>query len=773
MTIAATLDVIVGADTGQLGSGLRDADRQINNFAQNGENRIGRFAARVGAIAGGAFIGIGAFAINAASEWESAFADVEKTVDASAEELAELEDILRNMATDEVLGSLDNAHTSLAQIAAEAGALGVETSAIDEFTESVAALDVASDLTAESAANFAARFANVTGLDIAADIDNLADTIVTLGNNMAATETEIAAFGERMASLSAFGWNPADILGYAAAMASLGLTAELGSTNFIKSVTDMTTAVANSTPELEVWAATAGMTADEFTELANSDPEGAFNAFLAGLAGMDIDEQLQTLNALGITGQEQQRTLLTLAEGYDTVTQGVEIANEAWAGNGAAMAEAQAKADTLQGATNRLHNTITELGIELGEKFVPGLADVADGFSEILDGNPDEGFADIGTGMKDIASGIGEIVTGVEGFDFQSTIDEWNFVWMALQAVTQDILQDVRLFFLNLEREMLTGLLAVFEATNVNGINDEPILGLQTRISAIVDEEQAIAAARQIEDDVNAQLASGEPINLEADVTFTTASGETFTMNMQDLLLNPEILAELDPMTLETLRTQVEQEIQDAVLSGDSTALALNMTIAANLGMDADQILADATEQLETDIAVAVATGDQAALDALIPAAIALGIDVDAIVNDVLAGIDGGLAGAEVDATVTANITIVAGEVVNEAAATVIATINGMSTSTTTTGTTGGGGSGGMELDEHHSGGIFKAPHGQSEAIALLEDGEVIRTQEQEAALGSRMGQGMGGNYNVTVYGSSPYEVLEMTRRAARDEGYG
>jgi TP901 family phage tail tape measure protein len=768
MTVAAVLDVVVGASTQQLQSGLRDADRRIGDFAQSGENRIGQFAARVGALAGGAILGIGGLAINAASDWESAFADVEKTVDASAEQLEGLEDILRNMATDEVLGSLDNAHTTLAGIAASAGALGVETDAIDEFTASVAALDVASDLTAESAANFAARFANVTGLDIAVDIDNLADTVVTLGNSMAATESDIASFGERLASLSAFGWDPADILGYGAAMASLGLSAELGSSNFVKSVTDMTTAVANGTPELATYAATAGMTADEFQALANSDPEGAFNAFLQGLSGMDIDSQLATLQELGVTSQEQQRVLLTLAEGYDTVAQGVQVANEAWAGNGAALAEAEAKADTLAGATNRLHNSLNEVGIQLGEKFVPGLADVSTGFSEILAGNYEAGFANIGAGLMDIASGIGEIATGAEDFDFQTTLDQWNFAWMGLQTVTQNIMQDIRLFFLDLELQMTTGLIAVWEAVHFNGMHDEMLAGLRLNVDTTMAQEEAILAARAVEEQLNAAMLENGGIDLTAPVTFDN-HGEITVLPLEEVLVNPEIIAEMDPFTLESLRQQITQNIQDAMMSRDANELALNMEVAANLGLDGAAIMNDTIARLEAEITAAAASGDVAALEALIPAAIALDMDIPALVAEAKSFIKDGLEADAVDATVTVNLNYQVGQVISSAVDNVLGQISGSTVNVNANNNTSVGGTG---IPVHHDGGIFEAPHGQSEGIALLEDGEVIRTSGQESALASRMGGRGGGAMNVTVYGSSPWEVLEMTQRAAADAGY-
>lgn len=392
MTVVSSLTVQIGANTSGLQQGLNTAQSQVRAFGRNADGSlIGPMQALKGintsltAMGLGFLPAVGAVglvgaalkgSIGAAIEYEAAFANVRKTVDASEGELSKLSDTLRAMATgDSPVSSLENSLLTLTEIAATAGQLGIATEDIAGFTEQMAVLGVATDLTANEAAVFAARFANVTQMDIS-KVSLLGDALVTLGNNMATTESEIAGFAARAAPLANFGWDPADILGYSAALSALGVRAELGGTNLIKTVNEMTTAVALGGPKLAGFAEVAGVTAEQFKELAGQDSQAAFQKFITGLANLDADQQIIQLNKLGVTSVEQISLLQRMAGGLDTVTMGLNLAADGWEGNNAAMKEAAAKADTSAGKIEHLKNNLNDLGVEVGNFLMP-VIDVA------------------------------------------------------------------------------------------------------------------------------------------------------------------------------------------------------------------------------------------------------------------------------------------------------------------------------------------------------------------------------------------------------------
>jgi TP901 family phage tail tape measure protein len=334
----------------------------------------------------GPLLAIGGAALAFSVKFEDAFANVEKTVDGTDEELAALKKTLREMATsDTPIGSLDNALLTLTGIAQLGGSLGVPLKDLKGFVETVALLDAASDdLDAEQAGTFIGQFANVTKLPVD-QWDNLADAIVRLGNGMATTEGQITEFGRRLAPLAGYGWNADKIVAYSAALASLGVSPELGGTNLMKSVQDMTEAVALGGPKLEAFAEAAGLTADEFKALAEADPEGAFNKFIEGLSKMDADDQLATLRELGITGTEQISTIQRLASGYSTLTQALGLAGDAWTKGGDALAEATKKADTTQGKINEVTNKAREMGLVIGDTLKPKLDQMLESLGPIIE----------------------------------------------------------------------------------------------------------------------------------------------------------------------------------------------------------------------------------------------------------------------------------------------------------------------------------------------------------------------------------------------------
>ncbi len=486
MTELASLMVRIGADTANLTRGLNTANTGIRNFgtsAGRSLQSIGSNMTGLGTSLGlliTPLAGIGYAAISASIEFESAFTNVSKTVEGTDEELAILKDTLREMATgDSPVAGLENALLTLTDIAAVAGSLGVPTDQIAGFAEKVAILDAASDdLDADEAATFIGHFQNVTGMSFD-DLDSLVDTVVTLGNKMATTEGQIGAFATRLAPLATFKWEPKDILAYSAALGSLGVSPELGSTNLFKSVVDLTTAVSVGGEPLQNWADAAGLAADEFAALAAADPEGAFTKFIEGLSKLDADTQLQTLTELGITSSEQVSTIMRLAGGYDTLAEALSISGDAWRGNGAAMEEALAKVSTTEGDIEKLKNKVYDLKISIGDALTTALGDAAvklmplvDGLSQWAQENPETvqtiaaitlgvgglavaltvaglAFGAMGTALAVVLSPIGVLIGAVAGLGLlihatlPGIVESWGKAFEEIGEFIQTVINKV------------------------------------------------------------------------------------------------------------------------------------------------------------------------------------------------------------------------------------------------------------------------------------------------------------------------------------------
>jgi TP901 family phage tail tape measure protein len=321
---------------------------------------------------GKAMVGIGTAAAaalgastKAAIDWESAFAGVRKTVDASEAEFAQLEQGLLNMSK-----TIPIAATELASIAEVAGQLGVAKEDILAFTETMANLGVATNLTAEEAATAFAQLANIMQEPID-NIDNLGAALVDLGNNSATTERDILNFAQRIAGAGKLAnLTSQDLLGIGAAFSSVGIEAEAGGTAVQKVLMNMTEAVAQGGEQLDLFAKTAGMSAQEFKKMWETDAAGAFTAFVEGL-GNAGDDAIGILDELGLSDQRLVRGFLSVANAGDLMRDSIGRSNSAFQENTALIEEASRRYETTASQIQLLKNNLFLLGNAIGSAVLP------------------------------------------------------------------------------------------------------------------------------------------------------------------------------------------------------------------------------------------------------------------------------------------------------------------------------------------------------------------------------------------------------------------
>ena len=160
-------------------------------------------------------------------DFESAFAGVRKTVDATEEEFAALSEGIRGM-TKEIPASA----VEISKVAEAAGQLGIEKEAILGFTRTMIDLGESTNLSADQAATALARLANITQMP-QTEFGRLGSTVVALGNNLATTEAEIVEMGLRLAGAGKqVGMTEAEILSLAGALSSVGVEAQAGGSAF-------------------------------------------------------------------------------------------------------------------------------------------------------------------------------------------------------------------------------------------------------------------------------------------------------------------------------------------------------------------------------------------------------------------------------------------------------------------------------------------------------------------------------------------------------------
>lgn len=246
--------------------------------------------------------------------------------------------------------------------------LGWSNDKLQDFAMTVAGLDIATDMDAETAATELAQFANITRM-AQGDAGRYASSIVALGNNMATTESKISAMSQGMASAGTqAGMSQADILGVAAAAASLGLEAQAGGSAFSKTINEIGMAVSTNGKTLQTWADVAGMSVEQFKAAWQTDVTGTFERVIEGLGkvkanGGDLNE---TLADLGVTELRQSDFLRRMAGNSDLVSRAVQLSNGAWKENTALNTEVENRNKSLAAKLDVLKNRVTALATEVG-----------------------------------------------------------------------------------------------------------------------------------------------------------------------------------------------------------------------------------------------------------------------------------------------------------------------------------------------------------------------------------------------------------------------
>lgn len=396
-----------------LASQLKDTGKGIKEVGENIDTITKPIQYASTALAAG-----GVASAKFAIDFEDSFAGVKKTVDATPEQLAKIKQGIIDLSTTGIdgRGAIPQTTTELNELAAAGGQLGISQENIVDFTEVMAQMGSATNLVGEEGAATLARFQNVMGVG-QNEIRNIGSAIVDLGNHSATTESEIAEMALRMGKYgSSVRMSAADVLGYSAALSSLGIEAQMGGSAIGRTWLSIETAVASGGEGLTKFAKYSGKSAEKFKEQWNTDSSGAFNGLLKGL--QSAENLTVALDDLGINNTQDIQAMMALVNGYDLVTESVNRSNTAYQENTALQEEFNAKNETTASKLANTKNNIIEAARSIGETMLPSIqdasttvADFAKGLSQMDD---EQKRAVVNTGATVIALGaLSKVGVGV------------------------------------------------------------------------------------------------------------------------------------------------------------------------------------------------------------------------------------------------------------------------------------------------------------------------------------------------------------------------
>lgn len=379
-------------DTSNFTKGLKSAYKQLQVFQKESATTTQKATAIGNAFkAAGTtltknltvpLVAAGAASLKAGIDFESAFAGIRKTVDATEQEFSAIRTGIL-----ELTKTMPQSASELAKIGEAAGQLGIKTENILSFTKAMAMLADSTNLSSEQAATALARFANITGMS-QDNFERLGSVIVDLGNNFATTEAEIVDMATNVAAAGTqIGLTEPQIMAISAAMSSLGLESAMGGTAFSRILREIQLAVETASPELASFAEVANMSIDEFSKAFKEDAASAIESFLIGLTDTNRmgASTIKILNDLGIKETRTIDTVSRLANAHDLLSGSIDMANKAWEENVALSNEAEKRYATTASQLKILWNNITRIGIQIADKLLPSFNKLVKNLQEVAD----------------------------------------------------------------------------------------------------------------------------------------------------------------------------------------------------------------------------------------------------------------------------------------------------------------------------------------------------------------------------------------------------
>lgn len=382
------------------GKSIEESGKKIENVGNKVE-KVGKKVSAFSVASASALVACAKSAI----DFETAFTGVEKTVDGTAEQMAELKQGIRDMAKE-----IPSSTTEISAVAEAAGQLGIKTEDILSFTRVMIDLGNSTNLSADEAASALAKFANITNMS-AENYSRLGSVIVDLGNNFATTEADIVSMATNLAATGELtGLTESQIMALATAMSSVGIEAQAGGTAMSKLLKQIQVAVETGSDSLNDFAGVAGMTADEFSKAFEKDAVEALSAFISGLNDTERNGKsaIAILDDMGIKEVRLSNTILALANSSDLMNDAVKTANKAWEDNSALTNEANKRYATLQSQITTAIGKLKDAAITIGTKLMPSIQNILDGFSKWI-----EKFENLSDEQVDLIVKLGLIVAAI------------------------------------------------------------------------------------------------------------------------------------------------------------------------------------------------------------------------------------------------------------------------------------------------------------------------------------------------------------------------
>ena len=304
--------------------------------------------------------------LKVAIDFESSMADVKKVVNFANEiEFKGFEKSILSLSRTIPLSA-----TELATITASGGQLGIAKSNLLDFTTIVAKMSTAFDMSADKAGDSIAKLMNVYGLNMK-DAEKLGDAINHLSDSTAAKASDmVEALGRIGGTAKIFGLNTIQASALSSAFLSLGKSPEVAATSINALLSKLGTADKQG-GKFKDALKEIGYDAKGLKDSIDKDANAALGDFLRALSKVDKKDQLGIMSDL--FGAEYADDIALLTGSLNVYEDALKSTADAQNYAGSMQKEFKNRSETTANNLKLLRNNVAEIGISLGNIFLPAL----------------------------------------------------------------------------------------------------------------------------------------------------------------------------------------------------------------------------------------------------------------------------------------------------------------------------------------------------------------------------------------------------------------
>lgn len=306
----------------------------------------------------------GRAAVSAYADMEAEMANVRKYTGMTAEEVEQLNDVLRGLNT-------RTSREELNRLAQDAGRLGKSSMEdVVGFVRAADQLNVALNDLGDGATLVLSKLTSIFGdedrLGTEKALLAVGSVINELSQNCTASAPYLAEFAQRMAGVGAQAkMTIPQIMGFAAVLDSQGQAVEMSATALSK-------LIMNLFKEQDKIVKATGMNAEKFNEaLKRSTNEGLIMLIERLHELGNIDVLAPVFKDMGENGARASQVMAALAANIDTVKWQQGEAAKAYREATSVTKEFEVQNNTVQAGLEKARKGVTELAVELGEKLLP------------------------------------------------------------------------------------------------------------------------------------------------------------------------------------------------------------------------------------------------------------------------------------------------------------------------------------------------------------------------------------------------------------------